>query len=184
MTITGIYAIVVERKGKDDLIYIGQSVDIKRRWSKHKREIETGVHLYKELVLYNNLDPKNIKYEILERCSEEDLEQLERDYIRYFKMVDGIKVVNKTEYTKRKSKVKDTTKMEKAQKWQSNGNAKLTLNEAKEILYLKEYGYKAKDIAEMYDICSSYVYDIGRTKWVGLYDELEDKYIPKCDEVN
>lgn len=41
---TGIYCITVSRPQKPDLFYIGQAIDLERRWQRHRRHLCTGVH--------------------------------------------------------------------------------------------------------------------------------------------
>lgn len=69
----GIYALYW---AKQDLIYVGQSQNLKRRWSEHKRKMLNGEHTnYKVLDTYNLYGlPEFI---VLQECSIEDLNDLE-----------------------------------------------------------------------------------------------------------
>lgn len=77
--ICGIYSIenVVNHKK-----YIGQSINIKSRWCKHKVDLNNGSHdndyLQKS---WNKYGENNFEFEILEECSEEELNEKERYYI-------------------------------------------------------------------------------------------------------
>lgn len=71
-------------------VYIGQSIDIKRRWWEHKsRAYEDGTNcynkpLYKSMRKYG-LD--NFTLEILEECPVESLNEKEAYYIQYYNCV-------------------------------------------------------------------------------------------------
>ena len=83
----GIYKITNQETGK---IYIGKSKDIWNRWRTHEKQLRENVHHNKDMQLdYNNaIDKNNIfSYEIVETCSEEELEDRERFYIKEFKSI-------------------------------------------------------------------------------------------------
>ena len=76
----GIYIITNKIDGKR---YIGQSVDIKKRFHDHRCvSHETNVHLKRALKKYGK---ENFKYEVLEECPEEKLDELEVYYISKLK---------------------------------------------------------------------------------------------------
>lgn len=60
--------------------YLGQAVDINRRFTQHKRELRKGIHANSRLQnCYNKYgDPI---YELVEECSKEDLNDIETNYI-------------------------------------------------------------------------------------------------------
>ena len=77
----GIYKITNDITGK---VYIGQSLDIFRRWREHQ-----SYSLYCELSpddwhidLYNN--PQNYSFKIIELCQEEELDFKEAYWINYY----------------------------------------------------------------------------------------------------
>lgn len=76
----GIYKITNLVNGKT---YIGQSIDIQRRFWEHRCiSHESNVHLKNALRKYGK---ENFKYEVLEECSEEQLDEKERYYISILK---------------------------------------------------------------------------------------------------
>lgn len=83
--ICGIYKIENLINGK---VYIGQSNDIKSRWNDHKRiakdKSKHGYNypLYRAIRKYGI---ENFKFEIIEECSEEKLNEREIYYIGYYK---------------------------------------------------------------------------------------------------
>ena len=77
--ICGIYSIENKTNHKK---YIGQSVNIKSRWTKHKAELNNGNHdndyLQKS---WNKYGEENFEFIILEECSKDMLNERERYYI-------------------------------------------------------------------------------------------------------
>lgn len=85
----GIYKITNKVNGK---IYIGQSVDIQRRWSAHKR-CSKDYPLYRDFKKYG-LD--NFTFEILLECSREELNEKEEFFIIMFDATNPTKGYNQT----------------------------------------------------------------------------------------
>ena len=80
--ICGIYYIenITNRKK-----YIGQSLNIKARWYRHKYELNNSIHDNDYLQnAWNKYGEKNFKFKILEECSEDSLNDKERYYINLF----------------------------------------------------------------------------------------------------
>jgi group I intron endonuclease len=80
----GIYKITNRKNGK---IYIGQSINIKKRFQEHKNCKENRP-LYKAFKKYgiNNFD-----FEVICECEKKDLDKLEKQYIRKYKSnISGI----------------------------------------------------------------------------------------------
>lgn len=83
--ITGIYKITNNINGK---VYIGQSVDIKRRWKEHKKEAFYKKSHCFDYPLYRAIRKygiENFKFEILEECPQDMLNELEIFYINEYK---------------------------------------------------------------------------------------------------
>ena len=76
-TISGIYKIT---NLKNNLIYIGQSVDIYTRWRAHKNSKENDA-LHTDIQKYGL---NYFKFEILEKCSAELLDEREKYWIEYY----------------------------------------------------------------------------------------------------
>lgn len=80
--ISGIYCIenIITHKK-----YIGQSINIKDRWSKHKSELNHQTHDNDYLQkAWNKYGENNFKFYIIERCNIEDLNEKEIYYIEYY----------------------------------------------------------------------------------------------------
>jgi hypothetical protein len=79
MATTGIYGICCNNKW-----YIGSSVNVEMRLSKHKSLLKDNKHYVKGLQeAYNN--KQRIKFKILKRCSQKNLNHLEIEYIHKYK---------------------------------------------------------------------------------------------------
>ena len=81
--ISGIYKITNQ---KNDLVYIGQAVDMSTRWKNHAKAglgIDTPANnkLYKAM-MQDGLE--NFSFEILEKCSRDQLNEKEKFYIELY----------------------------------------------------------------------------------------------------
>lgn len=80
----GIYKIENKINGK---IYIGQSVNIEKRWNQHKNASQNALdhgyetHLYRSFRKYGI---KNFDFTIIEKCSIQELNEKERYWIRQY----------------------------------------------------------------------------------------------------
>lgn len=95
--ITGIYKITNIINGK---VYIGQSVDIKRRWRNHKKEAfyeKSHSYNYPLYCAIRKYGIKNFAFEILEECSKEDLNEKEKYYITEYNTCNKQYGYNQTE---------------------------------------------------------------------------------------
>ena len=85
METSGIYMIKNKINGK---VYIGQSVDIKKRWSSHIRNLESGTHDNFTLQCdYNKCKLEGFQFEVLKELinpTQEELLVLETQYINKF----------------------------------------------------------------------------------------------------
>lgn len=92
--ICGIYKIENLINGK---VYIGQAGDIYRRWYHHKREININSEKSFKYPLYRAFRKygiENFKFEIIEECSEEELNEKEIHYIKEYNSFIGNKNSN------------------------------------------------------------------------------------------
>ena len=87
----GIYKITNLINGK---VYIGQSVQIEKRWQNHKcaAKKEEG-HLYKAMRKYGL---ENFKFEVIEECQKQELNDREVFWISYYNSIDPDKGYNLT----------------------------------------------------------------------------------------
>lgn len=88
----GIYAITNMINGK---IYIGQSVDIKDRFAHHKSMLRHNRHENDYLQkAWNKYGESNFEFKILTECSEEEMDNIERDYIQKYDSMNRDKGYN------------------------------------------------------------------------------------------
>lgn len=85
----GIYKIKNQINGK---VYIGQSIHIEQRWKQHKYQKDLGTTpLYQDM---RNFGIENFLFEIVEICSEEELNEKEIYYIEKFDSMNPNKGYN------------------------------------------------------------------------------------------
>ena len=78
--VSGIYSITCIENGKR---YIGQSVDIQKRWATHSCALRNGTHV--NVHLQRAWDKGNtFRFEILEECGRDELNEREIYWIAYF----------------------------------------------------------------------------------------------------
>lgn len=82
----GIYCI---ENNINHMKYIGQSVNIRKRWQEHRRELNKGTHhndhLQNAWTLYGS---KNFLFTVLELCDKESLDTLEKRWVETLKTMD------------------------------------------------------------------------------------------------
>lgn len=86
-TVTGIYKITNQQ---DDMCYIGQAVDVAKRWKEHAKcglgiDTPVGNKLYKAMIKDGLW---NFSWELLEECSREELDKKEKFYISLYQSYD------------------------------------------------------------------------------------------------
>lgn len=80
--ISGIYKIQNKINNK---VYIGQSGNIEQRWYVHSRELNKGIHCNRHLqAAWSKYGEDNFKFEIIERCPIDDLDEREIYWINYY----------------------------------------------------------------------------------------------------
>ena len=79
----GIYMIRCKPNNK---IYVGQSMNISKRWKQHRIDLNGGYHTNEELQKdWNNYGEDNFEFKIVQKCKEEYLDELEIIHIEQFK---------------------------------------------------------------------------------------------------
>lgn len=80
--ICGIYCI---KNLINEKVYIGQSVDIEKRWHVHKSELNRNVHINEKLQnAWNKYGSLNFSFDILEKCEKDELDYFEKYYINFY----------------------------------------------------------------------------------------------------
>ena len=75
--VRGIYKVTNKINGK---VYIGQSVDIGRRWRQHMTA-EDDIYFHKAIQKYG---VENFEWEVIEQCKKKDLDERESYWIEYY----------------------------------------------------------------------------------------------------
>lgn len=88
----GIYCIENVVNGKK---YIGQAIDIKRRWNQHINELNKNTHYNEHLQnSWNKYGEKSFIFYVIEECENEDLNDREIHYISLYDSTNGDKGYN------------------------------------------------------------------------------------------
>ena len=75
--VRGIYKVTNKINGK---VYIGQSVDIGRRWRQHMTA-EDDIYFHKAIQKYG---VENFEWEVIEKCKKSELDERESYWIEYY----------------------------------------------------------------------------------------------------
>lgn len=90
--ICGIYCITNTANNKK---YIGQSINVNKRLYDHKYNLRKGRHSNKHLQSsYNKYGVQNFKFEVLKECSVDELDDLEKEFIKKFDSTNNEKGYN------------------------------------------------------------------------------------------
>ena len=120
-------------------VYIGQSIDIERRWKKYKKlDCKGQPKLYRS---FNKYGVDAHKFEIITTCYIEELDELERYYQEAFNVLkSGLNCVYQDTSTRRGGRSEETlAKMSKATKGKNNPR----------YTRVKSYNIKTKEILIM-----------------------------------
>lgn len=83
---TGIYKITNTVNGK---VYVGQSTNIKQRWSQHKQHLNGGYHCNEHLQRsWSKYGEDAFEFVVLAECAVENLDSLEEHYISLYNSTD------------------------------------------------------------------------------------------------
>lgn len=151
----GIYKITNNTNGK---VYIGQSIDIYKRWREHKRRAfikneEYNKYLYNAFRKYG-ID--NFTFEIIELCNREDLNNRECYYIQFYNS-------NNEQYGYNETSGYDNPSY--GQSGEQHHNHKLT---AEEVYYIRECYNRHYSKEEVYEEFSDRLSKSGFHKiWLG-----------------
>jgi group I intron endonuclease len=91
----GIYKIFFTHN--PDMLYIGSSINVRKRIAEHKRNLKKGISHNRKLQNSYNKYKENLKIEIIEFCTEEEVRKREQFWIDYFKSYERRKGFNLTQ---------------------------------------------------------------------------------------
>jgi len=170
--ISGIVSGIYKLENELGDVYVGSANSkngIAKRWSNHLSRLRKNNHLYSELQESWNRDVNNIKFEILEECNDEMLEEREDWWFKHVQRIDGWKLINKQKKPARRSPVKDKEKMVKAQTGESNGNCKYSAELIRDVKIKMAKGVSLEDLHKETGIGVNYLYLIREGyKWASV----------------
>ena len=163
---SGVYAWLVN----DEIKYIGSTgSNLESRKSNHLGLLRGGDHKNKQLQeLFDKYGEVAFKFRILDLCDADSHLELERLHMlvhqdTLVKQNEVISLNRKVRTAEEKQKLSE--KLSKANSGKNNPNARLTEQEAKEIIQKKQAGVKHKELAELYSVSKSQIAKIGKSKW-------------------
>jgi len=172
--ICGIYII---KNNINNKIYIGQSIDIHKRWANHKNELKRNKHVNIHLQrAWNKYGEENFNFNILEKCNEESLSEKEINYINKYKSNIDMFGYNLTAGGE-KTKINKEILLLKSKKY-----SKKVLQFDKQGNYIKEY-QNAIFAAKELNGNNSIIYQCCINKWKSAYGYMW-KFKKDCKIIN
>ncbi|MFR5264469.1 hypothetical protein [Clostridium sp.] len=185
--VAGVYAMYITENGQEKILYIGSAIEINDALSRHLYHLKRGLYANtNKAILQRFYDLEELRFKVLresklvDKISEmslkdkeavqRSLEVLEQFYINLYRDT----ICNKMMIVRKHSSNKNSTstyKRRRSNLGSKNPNSKFDEEIVSGILWLKENGYKAKDIKrfyESYDINDSYICRIGVNRWIHL----------------
>lgn len=97
----GVYGIYT--KNKNNLLYIGNSIDLENRYKTHYNELKNKTHINKELIKFSEIyDFDNLIFKPIFLCDEEDLLYWETFFIKLFSPICNKTHIIRNTYNKEK----------------------------------------------------------------------------------
>lgn len=132
-------------------IYIGQSIQLNKRISEHKRELKNNSHYNNHLQrAYNKYGIENFSFEIIENCTEDELYPRENYWITFYNSQNSNSGYNNTlplaDEKKYRHKEESKAKM---------SNSKKVFESEELISYLQEYYYHYGKVPTSRDIVNA-----------------------------
>ena len=179
---TGIYLLRNEIDGK---IYIGQSTNLSKRKRQHKNLLNNNKHFNEHLQKAYNKYGNVFKFEIIEYCSIDELDNREMYWINKFNTTNkkyGYNILNGGTQFKKHSQ-ESIDKIQKANQGQNN---KLTINDVVNIKNELVEKYDIISLAKKYNVCKATISKIGTCKnWSWVEPKLNNKLLNrKENEIN
>lgn len=172
----GIYAIKCIITGKR---YIGSSVSIEKRWTRHKWELKNNKHPNSHLQrAWNKYGELNFEFLIVEICAKDSLIDKERHYISqnnngFNIRTDPVSLLGEsnpfygkkhTDETKRKISLakKGTipTNETRAKLRKSSVRKKISDRDVRDIRRMFSNGFSSIELSAKYSVARSYIYDL------------------------
>ena len=137
----GIYSITNKNTGQK---YIGQSINIQRRFKQHKYNKKPITYIDRAI---NKYGVDNFEFEILEECKPTELNKLEKQYIKKYNTYKSQKHYNLTTGGDSKYAMSKTTKLKiKETKARKKAHSYVEQAHIDALIYKELAGEKPKDI--------------------------------------
>lgn len=171
----GIY-MVVNTNDNNKVVYVGSASDLFKRKSVHMSQLRGNYNSNKGLQdLYNSLENKDdLIFTVAMTVNKYDkskLFKLEKNLMNVHKETilnkNDIRRSIKKERTKEEQK-KVSEALSRANRGEKNPSAKISEDNAREIIQMKKDKVKQKDIAKEFGISPQQVSRIGVSRWVNL----------------
>ena len=154
----------------DNKRYIGKSIDLKRRLRKHKyylaNETHHNIHLQRA---YNKYGLEYFKFDILEYCTEKELDYLEMFYIEKYDSFHNGYNMNMGGETGRGYKHEEEFKIKQSE----NNKGKLN-PKAKQVICEGKIFDTIRECAKYYKVSENAMY-----KWLSGYRNMRQEFIDK-----
>lgn len=145
----GIYAIKNKINGK---MYVGQSVNIKKRWYMHKRKLKMNIHHNNHLQYsWNKYGEQSFEFKVLielESKDEQELNTLEKNFIKKFNTSSNKFGFNKTEGG-HNGRPTDEVLLKISE---TISHKKLTNGQAQEVFNMLIEGYSTKQLSKKFNV--------------------------------
>lgn len=176
MKICGIYCIFNKVNHKR---YIGQSVDINARWSKHKKMLSKRTYIGDNHHLTNSwhkYGEENFELFIVEQCKKSELDAFETFWVNYYDTTNPTKGYNKTQGGKFNYKIQYDRVMNPIKYGEDTNYHILSENDVRQIIECFNTGESSISIAKRYNVNRKTITNIRKGKtWTHLTNGLNLK---------
>lgn len=178
--ICGIYKIENLINGK---LYIGQSIDIHKRWKEHKNQLNRNSHENDHLQKsWNKYGKQKFKFEIIKDCLSCDLDDEEFYYIKYYNSMNSNYGYNKTSGGSKGKEISDETRRKLSEsnmfihRGENSERVKYSTKQVRLAKMLIYCGMDFQEISKITDIPRKYITKIKNlNRWCYLLEELNDE---------
>jgi len=180
--VCGIYCIFNKVNHKR---YIGQSVNIKARWSKHKRSLTKKTYSGDNRHLTNawhKYGEENFDFFILETCLESELDVYETFWVDYYEATNPAKGYNKTQGGKYNYNIQYDREINPIKYGEDSNYHILSEHDVRQIIKRFECGDSSASIAKQYNVSRKSITNIRNHKmWAYLTQGLNLKQSDFCN---
>ena len=158
---------------KNNKVYIGSTIDFKRRIWKHQSELRLNRHPSKKLQnAWNHYNEENFSFDIIEECQKEELLEKEMNYITLFNSI-------RNGYNTLKGRKWDIEYLRENDALQDNSYRSFRIRTEQEIIFIKAlqyvFGSIQRPLAKIFNTTSSSInYYYNNTRYVEVCKKFND----------